>query len=107
MGGMSGGGGMGGMSGGGGMGGMSGGRAAGIGLGGSGLGGTAPGGPKGGSSGRAAGAESDPVKDAEEAVKALREARDKDSQRRATEALDKALEKLKTQDKAQPGSTRP
>jgi RNA polymerase sigma factor (sigma-70 family) len=37
----------------------------------------------------------DPVKEAEAAVKALREAKDKEGHRRATEALEKALEKLK------------
>jgi RNA polymerase sigma factor (sigma-70 family) len=42
----------------------------------------------------------DPVKDAEAAVKALREAKDPEGKRRATEALEKAVEKLKGQGKA-------
>jgi RNA polymerase sigma factor (sigma-70 family) len=48
----------------------------------------------------------DPVKEAEAAVKALREAKDKDGQRRAIEALEKALEKLK-QPKPQPADNKP
>jgi RNA polymerase sigma factor (sigma-70 family) len=40
---------------------------------------------------------SDPVQMMEGALKALREAKDKEGQRRATEALEKALEKLKQQ----------
>ena len=48
---------------------------------------------------------SDPLGEAESALKALREAKDKEGQRRATEALEKALEKLKQQTKpgADPG----
>jgi RNA polymerase sigma factor (sigma-70 family) len=42
-------------------------------------------------------AASDAVKDAECAVKALREAKDKEGQRRAAEALDKAMKKLREQ----------
>jgi hypothetical protein len=38
---------------------------------------------------------SDATKDAESAIKALREAKDKDSKRKAAEALDKAMKKLK------------
>ncbi len=41
----------------------------------------------------------DAAKEAEAAVKQLREAKDKEGQRRATEALEKALEKLKQQTK--------
>jgi hypothetical protein len=41
--------------------------------------------------------ESDPVKEAEAAVKALREAKDKEGQRKAAEALDKAMKKLREQ----------
>jgi hypothetical protein len=40
---------------------------------------------------------SDPVKEAEAAVKALREAKDKEGQRRAAEALEKAMKKLREQ----------
>jgi RNA polymerase sigma factor (sigma-70 family) len=40
---------------------------------------------------------SDPVKEAEAAVKALREAKDKEGQRRAADALDKAMKKLREQ----------
>ncbi len=43
----------------------------------------------------------DPVKDAEAAVKALREAKNPEGKRRATEALEKAVEKLKGQAKPQ------
>ncbi len=39
----------------------------------------------------------DPVLEAESALKALREAKDPDAQRRATDRLEKALEKLKRQ----------
>jgi hypothetical protein len=46
------------------------------------------------------------VKEAEAAVKALREAKDRDGQRRATEALEKALKKLK-QPKPQPANNNP
>ena len=42
---------------------------------------------------------SDPLKDAESALKALREAKDPEGKRRATEALEKALQKLKQQAK--------
>ncbi len=41
----------------------------------------------------------DPVQEAESALKALREAKDKESQRRATESLEKALQKIKEQGK--------
>jgi hypothetical protein len=44
------------------------------------------------------------VQEAEVALKALREAKDPEAQRRATEALEKALEKLKQQTKPQPGA---
>jgi hypothetical protein len=39
----------------------------------------------------------DAVADAESAVKALREAKDKEGQRRAAEALEKAMKKLREQ----------
>jgi hypothetical protein len=39
----------------------------------------------------------DPVQEAESAIKALREAKDKDGQRRATEALEKAMKQLRQQ----------
>jgi hypothetical protein len=39
----------------------------------------------------------DPVKEVEAALKAWREARDKDSKRKAAEALDKATKKLREQ----------
>jgi hypothetical protein len=39
----------------------------------------------------------DPVKQAEDALKALREARDPEAQRRATDALGRALQKLRGQ----------
>ena len=42
---------------------------------------------------------SDPLKEADAALKALREAKDQEGRRRATEALEKALEKLKQQAK--------
>jgi RNA polymerase sigma factor (sigma-70 family) len=45
---------------------------------------------------------SDPVQAIEVALKALREAKDKEGQRRATEELEKALEKLKQQTKTEP-----
>jgi RNA polymerase sigma factor (sigma-70 family) len=74
------------------QGGMIGGGAAGFG----GALGMAGGAPMGGGKGTPPPrAESDPVKDAEAAVTALRQAKDKESQRRATEALEKALNKLK------------
>jgi RNA polymerase sigma factor (sigma-70 family) len=90
----------GGFPGGGGLGGMAGagppGLGGGKGLGGlAGLGGGAPMGS--GAGGPPARAESDPVKDAEAAVKALREAKDKESQRKAADALDKAMKKLREQ----------
>ncbi len=47
-------------------------------------------------------APSDGVKDAESALKALKEAKDKAGRQRATEALGKALEKLKRQGQAEP-----
>jgi RNA polymerase sigma factor (sigma-70 family) len=70
---------------------------------GGGLGGLPGGPPMGGSLGGGTGppppprVESDPVKDAEAAVKALREAKDKEGQRKAAEALDKAMKKLREQ----------
>jgi hypothetical protein len=39
----------------------------------------------------------DAVREAESAVKALREAKDKEAQRRAADALDKAMKKLREQ----------
>jgi hypothetical protein len=48
-------------------------------------------------SGPAAGGNADPVKEAEAALKQLRQARDAEGQRRATDALEKALEKIKQQ----------
>jgi RNA polymerase sigma factor (sigma-70 family) len=50
-----------------------------------------------------AGDVSGPAKEAESALKALREAKDKEGQRRATEALEKAVEKLKRQTKPAAG----
>ena len=50
---------------------------------------------------------SDPLGEAESALKVLREAKDKDGQRRATEALEKALEKLKQQTKPGAGAGKP
>jgi RNA polymerase sigma factor (sigma-70 family) len=47
-------------------------------------------------------ATSDPVKEAEEAVKALREAKDKDGKRKATEALERAMKKLKEKPWSEP-----
>jgi RNA polymerase sigma factor (sigma-70 family) len=47
---------------------------------------------------------SDPLQEAEAALKALREARDTEAQRKATDALDKALQKLREQQKKQKGS---
>jgi RNA polymerase sigma factor (sigma-70 family) len=41
----------------------------------------------------------DPVQEAESALKALREAKDKEAKRRATESLEKALQKIKEQGK--------
>jgi len=51
----------------------------------------------------------DAVKEAEGALKALKEAKDKDGRKRATDALEKALQKLKQQGKAEqpPGSVDP
>jgi hypothetical protein len=49
---------------------------------------------------------SDPLHEAEAALKALREARDTESQRKATDALDKALQKLRQQQKKQEGSAK-
>jgi hypothetical protein len=43
----------------------------------------------------------DPVEEAEGALKQLREARDAEGQRRAADALEKALERLKQQRKAE------
>jgi RNA polymerase sigma factor (sigma-70 family) len=50
---------------------------------------------------------SGPAKDVESALKALREAKDKEGQRRATEALEKALERLKRQTKPEAGPAKP
>ncbi len=67
-------------------------------------------GAPGGSGGRRAAPPSDDnsgaVKEAEAAVKQLREAKDPDAQRHATEALEKALQKLKQQTKPAPGPTK-
>jgi RNA polymerase sigma factor (sigma-70 family) len=52
---------------------------------------------------KAADGVADAAKEAESALKALREAKDKEGQRRATEALEKALEKLKQQTKPAAG----
>jgi hypothetical protein len=59
-----------------------------------------PGGLKGSNNGTPRGANSapplpDPVKDVEAALKQLREARDKDGQRRAAAALEQAMAKLR------------
>jgi hypothetical protein len=48
-----------------------------------------------------------PVSEAEAALKSLREAKNKDEQRQATEALDKALQKLKQQTKPDSGPSKP
>jgi RNA polymerase sigma factor (sigma-70 family) len=50
---------------------------------------------------------SGPVQEAESALKTLREAKDKEGQRRATEALEKALQKLKQQTKPDAGPIKP
>jgi RNA polymerase sigma factor (sigma-70 family) len=50
---------------------------------------------------------SGPAREAEAALKALREAKDREGQRRATQALEKALEKLKQQTRAAPGKGKP
>jgi hypothetical protein len=44
----------------------------------------------------------DPLHEAEAALKALREARDTESQRKAADALDKALKKLREQQQKKP-----
>jgi RNA polymerase sigma factor (sigma-70 family) len=49
---------------------------------------------------------SDPLQEAEAALKALREARDTEAQRKATDALDKALQKLREQQNKQEGSAK-
>jgi hypothetical protein len=49
----------------------------------------------GGSGAPPAKANPDPVQEAEAALQGLRDAKDKEEQRRATEALERALEKLK------------
>jgi RNA polymerase sigma factor (sigma-70 family) len=89
------------LMGGGGLMGLSGGTGLGgaLGLsGGSGFGGSPMGSGLGGSTGAPPShVQSDPVKDAEAAVKALREAKDKEGRRKATEALDKAMKKLREQ----------
>jgi hypothetical protein len=48
----------------------------------------------------------DAVQEAEAALKALREAKDHEGKRRATEALEKALEKLKQQNNGPPTGPR-
>jgi hypothetical protein len=55
----------------------------------------------------APGRNADPVQEAESALKALREAKDQEGRRRATEALEKALEKLKQQTKPEAGPSKP
>jgi hypothetical protein len=45
----------------------------------------------------------DPLHEAEAALKALREARDTEAQRKASDALDKALQRLREQQKKQEG----
>jgi hypothetical protein len=54
-------------------------------------------GPPGGAMRGAAPA--DPVREAESALKALREARDEEAKRRATRALERALQRLKEREK--------
>jgi hypothetical protein len=49
---------------------------------------------------------SDPLQEAEAALKALREARDPEAQRKAADALEKALKKLRAQQKKQEGSAK-
>ena len=61
-----------------------------------GSGSTSMGRSQGGGTGAAA-QKADPVKEAEAALKRLREATDPDARRQATEALQKAVEKLKQQ----------
>jgi RNA polymerase sigma factor (sigma-70 family) len=68
---------------------------------GTGVSGPGPGGMTGGSGASPSRTQPDPVQEAEAALKALREAKDPESQRRGTEALEKALEKLKQQTKPQ------
>jgi hypothetical protein len=46
---------------------------------------------------------SDPLQEAEAALKALREARDTETQRKATDTLEKALQKLREQQKKPQG----
>jgi hypothetical protein len=93
-------GGMGGLSGGGGLAGRSGGMGGiGGGLGGigGGLGGIGGGGPAGNQTMPMVTGLPSAMKDAEAALKQLREAPDRDGQRRAAEALDKAMKRLKEQ----------
>jgi hypothetical protein len=45
----------------------------------------------------------DPLHEAEAALKVLRESRDTEAQRKAADALDKALQKLREQQKKQQG----
>jgi hypothetical protein len=49
---------------------------------------------------------SDPLHEAESALKTLREARDTEAQRKAADALEKALQKLREQQKKQEGSAK-
>jgi hypothetical protein len=49
---------------------------------------------------------SDPLQQAEAALKALRESRDTEAQRKAADALEKALQKLREQQKKQEGSAK-
>ncbi len=104
------GGGMGGFPGGGGFGGIGGGFSGG-GVGG--LGGGFPGGgmmPPGGGGGRrrpVGPTGPDAVKQAEDALKALREARDPEAKRRAAEALEKAARQLREQPDKSPDTRRP
>jgi RNA polymerase sigma factor (sigma-70 family) len=70
--------------------------------------GMGPGGPPMGRSGAPpAKAKPDPVQEAEAALKALREAKDTEGQRRATEAPEKALEKLKQRTKSPSDPNKP
>jgi RNA polymerase sigma factor (sigma-70 family) len=69
-------------------------------------GGPPPGVTTGGPGASASRTQPDPLKEAEAALKALCDAKDKEGQRLAKEALEKALEKLKQQTKPQPGTNK-
>ena len=56
--------------------------------------------------GRLVPGKSNPLQEAEAALKTLREARDTEAQRKAADALEKALQRLREQQKKQEGSTK-